>query len=96
MIIRHGGGGGGGGGGGWGGEKLTYGGALDGESPMSPVDFKKLQCRMSLSLSFPDVRFQIEVRAMPHVTIFYTPILHVSKPYVACRILKVPMSPCRF
>ena len=34
-------------------------GALDGGPPMLPVDFKKWQCRMSLSLIFPNVACQI-------------------------------------
>ena len=33
--------------------------ALDWGSPMSPVDFKKWQCRMSLLLIFPNVTCQI-------------------------------------
>ena len=35
---------------GWGG---GYNGALDGGSPMSPVDFKKWQCLLSLSFKCP-------------------------------------------
>ena len=34
-------------------------GALDVGSPMLHIDFKKWQCRMSLSLIFPDVTCQI-------------------------------------
>ena len=38
--------------------------------PLSHVDFKKWQCRMSLSLIFPNVTCQIQGEVMPNVTKF--------------------------
>ena len=49
-------------------------GALSGGSPMSHVDLKKWQCRMSLSL------------AMSHATLFLATMSHVTTHYVTCRI----------
>ena len=52
---------------------------------MSPVDFKKCQCRMSLSLIFD--MSHVELRK-GHVTILFTPLTHVTKPDVVCHILR--------
>ena len=51
-------------------------GALDGV-PMLHVDFKKCQCRMSLSLMYAHVKCQIYEKAMSHVTIILSPC-HMS------------------
>ena len=59
-------------------------GALGGGSPMSHVDFKKWQCRMSLSLIFLNVTCRISEKAMSHVTTFLPLMLYVTKSYVAC------------
>ena len=73
-------------------------GALDGGGgvPMSPVDFKKWQCRMALSLTFPTVTCRIQMKTMSHVAISFIPLSHVARPDVACRIWEMPMSPRRF
>ena len=42
-------------------------GALHGGAPMSHVDFKKWQCRMSLLLIFSNVTCRIEEKAMSQV-----------------------------
>ena len=40
---------------------------------MSPVDFKKYQCRMSLSLIYAHVTCRIQEIALSHATIFLKP-----------------------
>ena len=40
-------------------------------SPMSHVDFKKRECRMSLSLIFPNGTCHIKKKPMSHVTIIF-------------------------
>ena len=59
---------------------------------MSHVNFKKLQCRASLSLEFSNVACRILNKAMSHVIIIFSP----------CRMSPSPMShvdikkrPCR-
>ena len=52
---------------------------------MSPVDFKKWQCCMSLSLINAHVECQIQERAMSHVTFFFDSPSHVSNPNVDFR-----------
>ena len=59
---------------------LTGGG---GGVPMSPVDFKKWQCHMSLPLSYARVACQIQEMTMSHVTIYFCPLSHVTMPDVA-------------
>ena len=39
---------------------------------MSHVDFKKWQCRMSLSHIFPNVTCQIQEKAVSHVAIMFS------------------------
>ena len=59
---------------------------------MSHLDFKKWQCRMSLSLIFAKITCRIKERAMSHVTIFFTAchmsvslMLHVQFQKCPCR-----------
>ena len=67
---------------------LTTKGALDGGGggPMSHVDFKKCQCRMSLSLNTSPVPCRIEEMSMSHVTIFFEPMLISISGMSPCRI----------
>ena len=53
-----------------------------GDGTMSPVDYKKFQCRMSLSLIHTHVACQIQV-ALSHVTIFLEALSLVNKINVA-------------
>ena len=59
-------------------------GALDGGSPLSHVDFKKLQCPCCLFSLMSHVKFKKRLCHIFHYN-FY-PLSHVTKPYVACRI----------
>ena len=59
---------------------------------MSHVHFKKWQCRMSLSLIFPNVTCQISEKAMSHVITMFSPcrmslglMLHVEFRKCPCR-----------
>ena len=61
-------------------------GALDGGSPMSHVDFKKWQSRISLSFIFRNVTCQFLEKDMSHVTIHSSP----------CRMLLSLMSHVEF
>ena len=64
---------------------LAIFGALARGVPMSPVDFKKWQCRMSLSLIYAHVSCGIKEMTMSHVAIYFCPMSHVTRPDVACR-----------
>ena len=53
-------------------------GALDGGTPMSHVNFKKWQCRMSLSLIFLNQCHMLNLRYD------YVPCHYMCSPHVAC------------
>ena len=54
-------------------------GPLMGGSSMSHVDFKKCQCRMSLSLIFHNITCRFQEKVMSHVTIIGIPLSHVTR-----------------
>ena len=63
---------------------------------MSHVDFKKCQCRMSLSRIFRNVPFQIYEIAMSHVTTFLVPCPMLISPMLHVKFMKWPCRPVDF
>ena len=64
---------------------------------MSHVEFKKLQCRMALSLKLPFVPCRIEGKALSHVAHFFAPIdVNVVKVHVELLRKLIGMSPHQF
>ena len=62
---------------------------------MPHVNFKKSQCRISLSLTFPNVTSRTSEMAMSHVTIIFSfchmsfsPMSHVEFKKVSCRLVE--------
>ena len=78
-------------------KRITRTGALDrgGGVATSPVDFKKYQCHMSLSLIYSHVACQIQEIGLSHVTIFLEALPHVDRLHVACQISEIAVSLCR-
>ena len=63
---------------------------------MSHVDFKKLQCRISLSLIFPNVTCQIYEKATSHVIIIVSPCRMSIIPMLHVEFKKWPCRPVNF
>ena len=63
---------------------------------MSHVDFKKWQCRMSLLLIFLNVPYRIQDYDYVPCHYIFSPISHVTKPYVSCDFKKCLCRPADF
>ena len=63
---------------------------------MSPVDFKKCYCRMSLHLLMPMSHVRFLKKTCRMLLYFFEDLSHVTKLNVACQTQEMAVLPCRF